>query len=239
MIERFQRDAQCAQTAGIGILAGADQQVVVSARSRWRPAQPCHSLRTDSALYQPLQRERLFVGGLRSDNYPHRVGSRLSAGFHDARGCAAKRLRPSLLEHSIVRLIQRRGQPVLGLELEEIVPPLVAHPVVVDVGIVARLEAVDATAMVMDIDRASAFAPGADRRRAMQIPDTHAEAEIFLGKRADRTDINHVAGVLVVDGLARPVIDLVVIAAPENRQLAGMRNSSKKRVHRAHRMHRS
>ena len=58
----------------------------------------------------------------------------------------------------------------------------------------------------------------------MQVPHPHPEAEIFFGQRADRTDVDDVAGVLVVDRMARVNVDFVVIAALEDRQLAGMRD---------------
>ncbi len=54
----------------------------------------------------------------------------------------------------------------------------------------------------------------------MQVPDAHAEAEVVLGKRADRADVDDIAGILVVDFLARIDIDAVVITALEDRQLA-------------------
>src|SRR5580692_7409926 len=101
---------------------------------------------------------------------------------------------------------------------------LIAHPVGIYFRIVARLVAIDAPAMMIDIDRASALASAADRGRAMQVPDAHAEAEIFFGERADRADIDHVTGIFIIDRLARINVDLVVIAAIENRQLARMRD---------------
>src|ERR1019366_10362777 len=103
-------------------------------------------------------------------------------------------------------------------------PALIAHPVAVYLRIVARLVAVDAPAMVMDVDRASALASGAHRGRAMQVPHAHPEAKVFFSECADRTDIDHVAGVFVIDRTPRVDVDLVMIAALEDRQLAGMRD---------------
>src|SRR5208283_1578563 len=102
--------------------------------------------------------------------------------------------------------------------------PLVAHPVVVDAGIVTRLEAVDASAMMMDVDGASTLASAAHRRRAMQVPDPHAEAKFLFRERADRADVHDVAGILVVDRLAGIDVDAVMIAALENRELRGLGN---------------
>ena len=58
----------------------------------------------------------------------------------------------------------------------------------------------------------------------MEVPDPHPEAEVLLGQRPHRTNIDRIASVLVVDRFARPMIDLVVIATAENRQLAGAGN---------------
>ena len=58
----------------------------------------------------------------------------------------------------------------------------------------------------------------------MQVPDAHPEAEIFFRQRADRTDVDDVAGVLVIDRMARVDVDFVMVAALEDRQLAGMRD---------------
>ncbi len=55
----------------------------------------------------------------------------------------------------------------------------------------------------------------------MQVPYAHPEAEVFFGQRADRTYVDHVAGVFVVDLLSRVDVDFVVIAALEDRELAG------------------
>src|SRR5579871_5689517 len=103
-------------------------------------------------------------------------------------------------------------------------PSLVAHPVGIYFRIVTRLVAVDTRAMMADVDRASALASATDRGRAMQVPDAHPEAKILLGERADRANMDHVAGVLIIHRLARIDVDLVVIAAIENRQLACMRD---------------
>src|SRR5208337_2182362 len=101
-------------------------------------------------------------------------------------------LAPRLDHELILRLHQRRGEPRLVLQAGEAVTPLVAHPVAVDVGVEARLEAVDASAMMMNVDRASTLASAAYRRRAMQIPDAHAEAEFLFGERADRADVHDI-----------------------------------------------
>src|SRR5262249_54195323 len=91
-------------------------------------------------------------------------------------------------------------------------------------GVMPRLVAIDPSALVMNVDRTSALASRAHRGRAVQVPDPHPEAEILLGQRTHRADVDGIAGVLVVDGLAGPVIDLVVIAATKDRQLGGVRD---------------
>src|SRR5208282_1570866 len=71
---------------------------------------------------------------------------------------------------------------------------------------------------------ASALASAAHRRRAMQVPDPHAEAEFLFSERADRANVHDVAGILVVDRLAGIDVDAVVIAALENRELRRLGN---------------
>ena len=58
------------------------------------------------------------------------------------------------------------------------------------------------------IDVAAAGAAGADRRRVRQEPDARLEAELLAGQRAHRADVHDVAGVGVVERLAREGPDL-------------------------------
>ena len=59
---------------------------------------------------------------------------------------------------------------------------------------------------------------GADRRRVLEVPDARAEAEVLGGERADRADVDDVAGVRVVEPLAGSEVDLAVVAALEDRR---------------------
>src|SRR5271170_111617 len=106
-------------------------------------------------------------------------------------------------------LQQRRGQPLLALQGGKAVTSFIAHPVAVYARILARLEAVDAIAMMVDVDRAATLAHVADRRRSMQIPYARAEAKFLLRQSADRTDVDDVACIFVIDLVSRYVFDPV------------------------------
>ena len=56
----------------------------------------------------------------------------------------------------------------------------------------------------------------------MQVPHAHPEAEILFGQRADRADVDDVAGVLIVELAPGKDVDAVVVAALEDRQFAGL-----------------
>ena len=80
---------------------------------------------------------------------------------------------------------------------------VVAHPVVVDLGVEARLVALDVPAAVLDRDVAAHVAAGADRRLLVEVEDALGEAEAGGGERADRADV-HDAGRQRVVQLACP-----------------------------------
>src|SRR5712692_11866881 len=81
--------------------------------------------------------------------------------------------------------------------------PLVTHPPVVDVRVVARLQAQDSCAVVemgpvenvVDVDIAALGAAVAHRWGAREVPDPGLETKILFGQGSDRTDVDDIAGV--------------------------------------------
>src|SRR5208282_5992182 len=147
----------------VGIFVRANQQVVIAAGVRRRPTERRDSIRSDRGLHQLLQRERFFVGGLGIDDRRDRIGPVLALVIRDDRRRAPDTFAPGLGHQLVLGLHQRRREARLGLQRGETVTALVAHPIAVDAGVEARLEAIDASAMVVDVDRAATLASAAYR----------------------------------------------------------------------------
>src|SRR5262249_40053327 len=90
--------------------------------------------------------------------------------------------------------------------------------------VLARLEAEDAALAVVDLDVAAVRAGAADRRRSLEVPDAGVEAEVTAGERPHRTDVDHVAGGLVVEHLPRRDVEVDVVAALVEGELARVRD---------------
>ena len=126
----------------------------------------------------------------------------------------------------------RRGEPGLVVDPAEAVAARVADPPLVDLGILARLDPGHPLALVVmrapaarvDLDIAPAGAAIAHRLGRVEVPDAHLEPEVAVGERAHRADVDHVARVLVLEGLAGEEADLGVIPAVEDAELAGARD---------------
>src|SRR5207253_621700 len=109
---------------------------------------------------------------------------------------------------------------------------LIAHPPVVHGLVEPRLEARDTAALrVMrpapvdvDLDVAAARAARTHRLRRVEVPDAHLEAEVAIGQRAHGTDVDDVAGILVLEIRAGEEADLRVIATIEDAELARLRD---------------
>ena len=76
-------------------------------------------------------------------------------------------------------------------------------------------------ATVVDVDVATGCAAGANRRRAVEVPDARLEAEILIGQRPYRTDVGNVARIMVVELDAGEDVDARVVAALEDAELSG------------------
>ena len=76
----------------------------------------------------------------------------------------------------------------------------------------------------VDLDVAAARAARTHRLRRVEVPDAHLEAEVAIGQGAHGTDVDDVAGILVLEIRAGEEADLRVIAAMEDAQLTGLRD---------------
>src|SRR5690606_27939939 len=101
---------------------------------------------------------------------------------------------------------------------------VVAHPVVVDFEVEARLVAADGAAPVLERDVAPDVAAGTDRRLLVEVPYPLDEAEAGRGQRADRADVDDAGRQRVVELATRESADLRVRAALEEAELAGLRD---------------
>src|SRR5262249_45772587 len=103
-------------------------------------------------------------------------------------------------------------QPPFSLQVAVAHAARVAHPVLVHVRVLARWEEEGAARAVVDLDVAAVRAGAADRRRPLEVPDAGVEAEVAVRERPNRTDVDHVAGVLVVEHLPRGDVEVDVVA---------------------------
>ena len=154
---------------------------------------------------------------------------------------ARDRLVPAHLHGLPFLADQRRLDAVLGIHMpERLEPALVAHPVVVHVGIVPRGLAQDLVVAHPGVHRAAAGAARTDGLRGRHLPDTRPEPEIAARQRTHRTDVDRVHGVRIVQLLAGEGGQLHVVAALRERQLRRLSAiSAQNRTHREHMMHRS
>ena len=130
----------------------------------------------------------------------------------------------------------RRNEPYGPLLFLVRHPSFVADPVRVDLFVDARDDPFDAIVQLpprrhhrllltyRDDDVAPARAASADRGRVLQVPHPRLEAELLERQRADRTQINDVSRVRVVEPLPREDPDLAAFAALEEFQLGGVRD---------------
>ncbi len=94
---------------------------------------------------------------------------------------------------------QRRGDPVGGRGVAEAPPALVAVPLLVDRRVVAGQTAQHLPATVVGPHRAAGRAVLAGRRRGDQVERAGPEPVLLTGERADRADLDGVAGEVRVE----------------------------------------
>ena len=96
----------------------------------------------------------------------------------------------------------RLHEPVFAIKVAVVEAAVVAHPVRVDLVVLARGLADDFVFPRPD-DRVAPGAAGrADTFGFAQEPDAHLEAEIFARQRADRADVDRVERVIAVEALS-------------------------------------
>ena len=88
------------------------------------------------------------------------------------------------------------------MDIVEVEPTVIAHPTRVDCIVVARRLSVDDIFACADNCIATSRAACADTFRFLQKPDPHLETKIAGGKRADRTNIDRVKRIVVLQPLA-------------------------------------
>ena len=76
----------------------------------------------------------------------------------------------------------------------------------------------------MDVHIAALCATVADGRGAREVPDPCLESKVAIGKGANRTDVDDVARVRIVELLAGIESDLRPVASIEDAELAGLRD---------------
>ena len=101
---------------------------------------------------------------------------------------------------------------------------LVAHPVLVDLGVEAGAVALHLALVVLHVDVAAAGAAGAEAVGGGEQPDAGLEAEVAGGQCADGAEVGDAHGVGVVELTAGEGGDLGVVAALLGGQLAGTGN---------------
>src|SRR5439155_12952361 len=173
---------------------------------------------------EPPEEEYLLVRRPRRDDDADAARPVLAGEVAESSRHLADRARPGGWQEFVLAAHQRMREPALTLEVAVGEPAGVAHPVLVHRRVLARLEAEDAALAMVDLDVAAVGARAAHRVGALQVPDTRAEAEVAAGECPDRTDVDDVAGVRIVEHLAGRQLDLAVVAALVDGELARVRH---------------
>jgi len=115
---------------------------------------------------------------------------------------------------TLVAAPRRRHQKPVGIVAGVRHHAVVAHPELVDLGVVARAKPVDLAVarVVVDMGVAASRAAGADALPGLEEPDARLEAKVLTRQRADRADVLGHQRVLVVELAARGQNDFVLVA---------------------------
>ena len=136
------------------------------------------------------------------------------AGRGQTAGGDRERLGPGRRPELAVLVADLRvGQPVTGGRVVEREPVLVGDPLLVDLGVVAGETAHHLAAPVVDADRRAARVVLGHRGRGDQVEGPGAEAVLRRGQRADRADLDGVAGEVALERLLLVDADLLERAA--------------------------
>src|SRR4029453_15640141 len=117
------------------------------------------------------------------------------------------------LQSAVGTADQRRRQPLVGGDVAEREPALVAVPLLVDRRVLAGQPAGDLAAPVVGALSAAGGAVLADAGLAAQVERAGAEAVLRAGQRADRADLGGVAREVALERLVLVDRDLLQGAA--------------------------
>ena len=182
------------------------------------PVGKVHGVAAEAFGHELAQQVQLLVGGV-GIHQPHHLLAR-GADLLQA-------VRDGLVDGVPVRGLQLAPHPGLWLQdaLAAVVEPrvadapLVAHPPAVDGLVLARLDAVDAVLVVLQVDVAARRARRAHRLRLAQLPGALAEAPVAVGDRPHRTDVRQVALELVHDLAVLPRVEGQLVRTQERAEV--------------------
>ena len=138
----------------------------------------------------------------------------------------------------LVRRARWRGAGVATFHRMEAQPAFIAQPALVDVDIAPADRSVDLAvgcgvagnaathraSRMIDAQIAAGAAAAADRAGSLEKPDAHLESKIRAGQRANRTDIDDIAGIWIVERLIAVNGDFRSVSAIQDDDLAGLRH---------------
>src|SRR5258706_2746566 len=175
--------------------------------------------RRSGQIRQPGEEIRLFRG---EKSRAEESDLTLACRAYNAAMNGVQRLAPAGIRP--FSLYARGGKTRLLLVALEACAAVVAHPVVVDLDVEARLVALDVAPPLLHGDVATDLAAGADRRLLVEVPDALGEAEASRGEGAHRADVHDAGGERIVQLLAGEGADLHAGATVEEPELAGARD---------------
>ena len=102
-------------------------------------------------------------------------------------------------------------------------PAVVAHEMALRLRIVARPQAIDDVLIAVQLNATAGRTIGANALLGLQVPDALLVEKILAAQRADRAEIDDIAGQLVVERIAGENVDLGMMAAIDDLQLGRRR----------------
>ena len=176
---------------------------------------------------EALQQEELFDRGVRRGEELHGALTGARRGSHDVADAGERILPGDVLQGAVAGAHLGTAEACVALDPAEGEAPDVAHPVVVDLGVVARRHADEAGALgplglgLEPAGGAAALrASGADGVDGVGVvPRARAEAVLLGGDGPDRADVHEVAREQRVDALIVERRDLAAVAAVDDADL--------------------
>ncbi len=189
------------------------------ARREFGVAQAVVDVLAAQRAHQLLSQEQFFHGAVRADQRAEAFRTVVALDLAQAvghvfeRGLPVHRLpRAALLDHG-------GGQAVGAVERFIGEAVAVGQPAFVDVVVLEGENAHHLVVLDLDDQVGAGGVVRADRLAARQLPGPRAVAERLAGERADRAQVDHVAGHFGIDRVAQHRGDLGVLAAVDHAQL--------------------